>query len=84
MKRLGRINISFELLDNYKDNLVEAFAQLGLLTLDVETFYYSRSANYLMYCKDFDEVPEGVSIPDYIIECVSTPAGNVEYSVRKV
>ncbi len=75
--RFGIIKVPFPFLRYEEDycKLKIVFNKLDLFTIQIYDCPLTYSKNFKVFCKDFDPVPNGCEIPEYIIEFTEDDEG---------
>jgi hypothetical protein len=75
-RRVGRFEISRKLIEDRPDIIRTIMGRC--IVIRCETIYYTDAIEYTALSPDFDEVPEGRTIPRYVIE-VSGDETHIEF-----
>ena len=67
-RRLGRIRISIEMIDNDLKDIIDIFAIMKLVPVRAEFIYCSNEVEYIAISDRFEIVPEGHIIPEYAVD----------------
>ena len=65
----GKISVSYDLIKNQPDIVLECFTQLQILTLSMVHHYDTDIVEYTALSPKFDAKPLGMTAPDYRIVC---------------
>lgn len=85
--RIGKFSISKEIIDNNPNSVVDILFNLKIIPIRAETLYYSNAVEYIGLSPYFDDNPENMVIPIYVINTDIYKNGDsqsLRYSLEKI
>lgn len=63
-RQIGRFRIHLDFLDLSNKSTLEIFR--NIIVVEATAHFYDSSVHYLALCKDFEPIPEGGKVPEYL------------------
>jgi len=83
-RKIGKFGVSKWFLDTEWEQVAEIFSQLKIVPVDVEYKHNRDGFIYTALCEQFEEVPLGETIPEYIIIVNRQEDGTIKASIEKL